>query len=380
MLIAHLLYRLDIGGLETVVVNLIDNLPAADFQHVVISLTDCRGEFKQRIKNPDVTLYQLEKKAGKDLLVWWRLWRLLRRLRPDLLHSCNLAAMEGVVAATLAGVPVKIHAEHGRDSYDLDGSNAKYLLLRRMLMPFIDYVVPVSRDLESWLQNRVGVSPFKIKKIVNGIRCDLPPRSGARKSLLVEKNMVPASSFVIGTVGRLWPVKDQANLLRGFAALLDLCDGEQKQRLQLLLIGDGPERAQLAALAQKLGIVDKIMITGWRDDVPRLLRALDLFVLPSLAEGTPLTILEAMAAGLPVVATDVGGVADLVVAGKTGTLVPASDHKALAEAMNGYFTDPEIASLHGLAGERRYRENFTLQRMVQQYEELFNDSLLQKTK
>ena len=369
MLIAHLLYRLDIGGLETVVVNLINHLPAERFHHVVISLTEC-SDFKKRINHPNVTFYQFDKKEGKDPAVWWRLWRLLQQIKPDILHTCNLATLEGVIPARLAGIPLVIHAEHGRDAYDLDGSNWKYLLLRRLLIPFVDYVVPVSEDLAQWLENRVKVPEGKIKKIINGIDSPLPPRSYDSRSPLPDPGFAPAETLIIGTVGRLWPVKDQANLLLAFAHLLTLLD-EEKKLLRLVLIGDGPQRAELEALAQELNIHEQLWISGWRDDVAQLLRGVDIFALPSLAEGTPLTILEAMAAGLPVVATQVGGVADLVIDGVTGALVPAADHQALAQALFTYIKDPALAPAQGRAGYERYAQKFTLERMVEQYKDLF---------
>jgi sugar transferase (PEP-CTERM/EpsH1 system associated) len=376
VVVVHLLYRLDVGGLETVVVNLINHLPPEQYRHVVVSLTQC-SDFKERIHHPGVTFYELNKKEGKDWAVWGRLWRLLRQLKPDILHTCNLAALEGVVPARLAGVPVVIHAEHGRDGYDLDGSNWKYLLLRRLLLPLVDRVIPVSEDLKQWLCNRVHVPESKIQKIINGIDSPLPPRTQEKFQELIDPQFAPPGSFIIATVGRLWPVKDQANLLHAFAHLLTLV-GEEKKGLRLVLVGDGPQRGELEQLAQTLQIEEKLWISGWRKDVPELLRAVNLFALPSLAEGTPLTILEAMAAGLPVVATQVGGVEDLVIGGETGSLVPAQKPQALALALLSYVKEPKLARLHGLAGRDRYENKFTLEQMVHHYNELFEGCLRQK--
>ncbi len=377
MLIAHLIHRLDIGGMETVVVNILNHLPKAHFRHAVISLTDCT-DFKDRIKHPDVTFHQLDKKAGKDPMVWVRLWKLLRRLKPEVLHTCNLAALEGALPARLAGVPVVIHAEHGRDDYDLDGSNRKYLLLRQLLIPLVDHVVPVSGDLERWLVNRVRVNPTKIRKIVNGIDSPLPPRTYPDPAPAGESEAAAINSwFMIGTVGRLWPVKDQANLLKAFARLLAMVEGD-KDWLRLVLVGDGPERANIEALGAELGITSQLWISGWRDDVPQLLRGFDVFALPSQAEGTPLTILEAMAAGLPVVATRVGGVADMVIDGDTGALVEPGDPEGLALALLRYVRNPSMAPRHGASGRALYEEKFTLQRMVERYESLFTESVSRK--
>ncbi len=376
MLVAHILYRLDVGGLETVVVNLINHLPRDRFRHAVICLTSC-GTFSERIDHPDVSFHAMNKMEGKDPNIWFQMWRLLRRLKPDIVHSCNLAAMESVLPAAFAGVPVAIHAEHGRDTYDLDGSNRKYLLLRQMLTPFIDCFVPVSRDLEAWLIKRVRVPENKIRLIVNGI--DLvghPPREGPREPLPRE-GFAPQGTFVIGSVGRLWAVKDQANLIRAFAHLnRRLAHG--REVLRLVLIGDGPQRSLIEQLAEELEVAEQLWITGWRDDVPTLLRGLDLMVNPSLAEGTPLTILEAMAVGLPVVATRVGGVADLVIEGESGCLAPPGDSEALAWAMAGYLLDPANVARHGAVGRKRAEELFNLQRMVAEYQELFETWLASK--
>ncbi|MBF0357176.1 MAG: TIGR03088 family PEP-CTERM/XrtA system glycosyltransferase [Magnetococcales bacterium] len=373
MLVVHLLYRFDIGGLETVVVNLINRLPADEFSHVVISLTEC-SNFKERIKDSTVAVYQLEKKEGKDIAVWWRLWKLLKKINPDILHTCNLSALEGVIPARLAGVPVVIHAEHGRDGYDLDGSNKKYLLLRRLLLPFVDRVVPVSEDLALWLERVVRVPKGKIKKIINSIDSQLPPRSKAQRLPLPDQKFANEDSFIIGTVGRLWPVKDQGNLLKAFAQLKVMA-GEGGRRLRLILVGDGPQRAELERLADQLGITKQLWITGWREDVSQLLRGMDVFALPSMAEGTPLTILEAMAAGLPVVATQVGGVAEMVVPGKTGLLVAPQNHQDLALALYSYVNNPDLAPIHGAAGRELFLQKFSLEQMVHQYKILFIGSL-----
>ncbi|MBF0381923.1 MAG: TIGR03088 family PEP-CTERM/XrtA system glycosyltransferase [Magnetococcales bacterium] len=379
MLIVHLVYRLDIGGLETVVVNLINHLPPEEFRHVVISLTQ-NSNFKERITVANVDFYQLNKKAGKDLMVWWRLWRLLRQLKPDILHTCNLAALEGVVPARLAGVPVVIHAEHGRDGYDLDGSNKKYLLLRRLLTPFVDHIIAVSEDLAQWLATKVKVDPNKINLIINGIESTLPAKNSKQPATLAtspDPRFNSSNSFVIGTVGRLWPVKDQSNLIKAFHHLLTL-DGVDGRGLRLVIVGDGPQRLELEQLAKELGIDGQLWITGWRDDVGQFLHGMDLFALPSQAEGTPLTIIEAMAAALPVVATAVGGVDKLVIDGKTGSLVPPRNHQKMAQALHCYVNDANLGVVQGEAARELYLQKYTLEQMVHQYKCLFKNSLADK--
>ena len=177
---------------------------------------------------------------------------------------------------------------------------------------------------------------------------------------------------MVGTVGRLWPVKDHGNLIRAFALLVQKT---AHPGLRLVIVGDGPQAKTLHTLATTLGVADRLWITGWHDDVPNLLRGMDLFVLSSLAEGTPLTILEAMATGLPVVSSRVGGVADLVANGHTGQLCPPADAEALAEAMAGYVKNPEKTRIHGTAGRKTAEERFAVERMVAEYQTLFEQAL-----
>ncbi len=374
IVIAHVLYRLDIGGLESVIMNLVNLLPPERFEHAVISLTICT-DFQHRFHHPAVTFHSLHKQEGKDWMVWVRLWRLLRRLRPDLLHTCNLAAMEAVIPAWLAGVGFACHAEHGRDSYDPDGTKFKYLLLRRLLTPFVDRFIPVSRDLEGWLRDKVKVPEAKINCIINGVSLPEQSRLAGRVDL-PKGDFAPSSAFVIGTVGRMWPIKDHLNLVHGFARL---CQQEPEWLLRLVIVGDGPQRPEVERLIEQLGLSGRVWITGWREDVTELMLGFDLFVLSSQAEGTPLTILEAMAAGLPVVSTRVGGVADLVVHQQTGYLVPAGDAEELASAMH-YYLDPVVAASHGAAGRARIREHFSIHSMVEAYRLVFEKPWLRKIK
>ncbi|MBF0109906.1 MAG: TIGR03088 family PEP-CTERM/XrtA system glycosyltransferase [Magnetococcales bacterium] len=376
MRIVHLLHRLDVGGLETVVVNLIDRLPRDRFEHHVVALTRCTS-FKNRIDNPQVRFYELNKKEGKDWIVWFNLWKLLRRIQPDLVHTFNIGAIEGVIPAWFAGRPVTIHAEHGRDSSDPDGENKKYIFLRRFLHPWIDRFVAVSRDLDTWLTNRVGIPAAKVRRIENGIDTSLH-HPGPRTSLPLDLPPLPAGNrYVIGSVGRLWPIKDQATLVRAMARL-GQHDRSLFERCHLVLIGDGPNRGELERLARETGIADRMWITGWRDDVPRLLHCLDLFVLPSLAEGTPLTLLEAMACQKPVIATRVGGVADLLQDGLNGTLVPPADPEALSLAIRRHLDHPAWSQTLANKGRIRVQRHHALDAMVESYRILFQNSLLQK--
>jgi sugar transferase (PEP-CTERM/EpsH1 system associated) len=371
-LVAHLIYRLDIGGLETLLVDAINRMPAHQYRHAVICLTDYT-EFAQRITRPGVELYALHKPPGLELGTHKRLFKLLRTMRPDVLHTYNLGTIEYHATALLAGVPVRVHAEHGRDASDPHGVNRKHNLLRRLLVPAIDRYVPVSRDLARWLRGTVGIPQSKIELIDNGVDTErFRPATEAADEAWNAPN-----AFVIGSVGRLQDVKDQATLIDAFARLASMLP-EQRDRLRLVLVGDGPLRARLAQQIADAGLQDCAWLPGARSDVAPVMRSFSLFALSSIAEGTPVTMLEAMASGLPVVSTAVGGIPDLVQDGASGALVPPGDPQRLAEALATYVLDAERTRSHGTAGRARIEQQYSVSAMLAHYVALYDG--LRKTK
>jgi len=167
-LIAHVVYRFDIGGLENGVVNLINHLPVEAYRHVVIALTEVT-DFRQRITRPDVECIALDKPPGQTFKLYPRLYRLFRELRPAIVHTRNLAALECTVPAWAAGVPVRIHGEHGREGSDLDGSSRKYRWIRRAYRPFVSRYIALSQELAGYLRDSVGVEAQRLERIYNGV-------------------------------------------------------------------------------------------------------------------------------------------------------------------------------------------------------------------
>lgn len=371
-LIVHVIYRLDFGGLENGLVNLINGLPEDRYRHVVVSLTDATT-FRQRIERDDVQVVTLHKRPGIRPDLYFTLWRLFRRLRPAIVHSRNLAALEAQLPAGLAGVPVRIHGEHGWDVEDLHGTDRKRRWIRRRLRPWVHRYVALSRHIREYLQQQIQVSSDRIVQIYNGVDVHRFTPSAHRASLPETAPGTPGR-FVVGTVGRLQAVKDQQLLIRAVSALVARRP-DLRERLYLVVVGDGPEREALNALIAEGGIRGQVWMTGSRDDVPDLMRAMDLFVLPSLAEGICNTVLEAMACGRPVIATAVGGNPELLEPGVTGELVPAGEPEALADAIEVYADDPERARRHGLAARQRAETAFSLDAMVAGYQALYDELL-----
>ncbi|MDX1655834.1 MAG: TIGR03088 family PEP-CTERM/XrtA system glycosyltransferase [Candidatus Competibacteraceae bacterium] len=369
----HLIYRLDVGGLENGLVNLINALPVDRYRHAIVCMDDFT-DFRRRIHRPDLEVYALHKRPGQDWGLYLRLWRLLRRLKPAIVHSRNLATLEGQLPAALAGVGIRIHGEHGWDVWDPGGARRRYRLLRRLYRPLIGHYIALSGELEDYLHRHIGVSHDRISRICNGVDSErFYPAPAGRASLPLE-GFAPPDALVIGTVGRMQAVKDQLTLVRAFIRLLERLPA---QRLRLVLVGDGPLKSQADALLRQAGVRELAWLAGSRDDVPELLRGLDLFVLPSLAEGISNTILEAMASGLPVVATRVGGNEELVVEGQTGRLVPTGDPQALTEALACYLEQPAQRRAHAQAARRRVESLYSLAAMTEAYRQLY-DRLLER--
>jgi sugar transferase (PEP-CTERM/EpsH1 system associated) len=366
-LVLHVVYRFDVGGLENGVVNLIDRMPA--WRHAVLALTEVTT-FAERVQRRDVEFLALGKGLGHAYSLYPVIWRTIRRLRPAVVHSRNLAALEAQLPAWAAGVPLRVHGEHGRDVEDLDGRSRKHRWVRRLYRPFVSRYVALSRDLADYLVAGVGVPADRVVQIVNGVDSQrFRPAFGGRPP-------IPGCPFVgdelwlVGSVGRMQTVKNQTLLTRAFVRLLQI-DPALRTRARLVLVGDGPLRQECLALLRAADADHLGWVPGAREDVPEVMRGLDCFVLPSLAEGVSNTILEAMATGLPVVATAVGGNPELVEAGRTGELVPAGEVEAMAQAMLKLARDPATAARYGRAARAEVERRFSLQAMVAAYQGVY---------
>ncbi|MGH7393972.1 MAG: glycosyltransferase, partial [Candidatus Rokuibacteriota bacterium] len=233
--VVHVVHSLGVGGLENGVVNLVTG-PRSGIRHSIVCLT-VAGSFRQRVE-PGVAVLELGKRPGHDVRSVLRLAALLRRLRPDVVHSRNWATFDAVVAARLARVPVIVHGEHGRDIADPDGRHPLRNRWRRLLSPLVTRFVTVSDDLRRWLIAIVGIPQAKVTVICNGVDTDrfAPADPGEMRAALG----LPREGTLVGTVGRLDPVKDQAGLIRAFAGL-----AREHADVRLIVAGDGPCRADL---------------------------------------------------------------------------------------------------------------------------------------
>lgn len=373
-LIVHVMHRFDIGGLENGIVNLVNRLAPERFRHAVIALTEVT-DFRRRVERDDVQFISMHKPPGQGLWLMPRMRQVFRELRPSIVHTRNLAALEMALPAALAGVPIRIHGEHGWDASDPDGSSRKFRFVRRAYRPFVHQYVALSRHLERYLVDRVGIVNDRIAQIYNGVdtRRFRPTEEGGR-AVISGSPFAQSDLWLVGTVGRLQVVKDQVLLARAFVRAIELAPAA-RARLRLVIAGDGPLRDAVQQVLQNGGVEGLAWLAGERNDVPELLRGLNAFVLPSLAEGISNTILEAMATALPIVATNVGGNAELLEDHRTGRLVRAGTVDTMASALLDDFEHPEDARGRGRAARIDVERRFSLDAMVAAYADLYERTL-----
>lgn len=375
-LIAHVLYRFDTGGLENGVVNLINRLPPERFRHAVIALTEIT-EFSRRIQRDDVQLIALSKPPGQGFRMFPRMRSLLREMQPAIVHTRNLGALEMSVPAAWAGVPVRIHGEHGWDANDPEGRSRKYRLMRRAYRPFVHRYVALSRHLERYLVDHVGVARERISQLCNGVDAQrFRPRDGNDRGAIEASPFSSPAFWLVGTVGRLSAVKDQVMLAQAFVRALAI-EPAARERMRLVIAGDGPLRPRIEQVLDDGNARNLAWLAGDRKDVPEIMRGLDAFALPSLAEGISNTILEAMATALPVIATTVGGNVELLSDGVTGKLVPPRDADTMAHALLADYRAPETARERGRRARLEVERRYTLDGMVAAYGDLYEKLLAQ---
>jgi glycosyltransferase involved in cell wall biosynthesis len=322
--------------------------------------TEVVAEEKSRLESDGVTVMALDRDSSWSLAPWASLYRLLRRERIDVVHShMPRASVPGTVLARLARVPVVISHEHG--SVLEGGKHVRKFLDRNVVARWSDLMLAVSESDRTNLIERERIPADRIRVFRHGIPLSQP--SGD-----VRLQLAPAGVPLVGAVGRLFPVKGYDDLIRAVGVLK-----QRGRTVRCVIAGDGPDRQRLAALIAELGLAGDVELLGFRSDVPDLLRALDIAVLSSHSEGGPLAIIEYMGIGAPIVATEVGGVPEIIEDGVHGLLVRPHDPSAMAKAIERLLQDPELARRLGAQARQRQRAEFDIDITVRRLEDLYRE-------
>jgi glycosyltransferase involved in cell wall biosynthesis len=308
----------------------------------------------------------------KDLVALWKIYRLLRRGRFDLIHThTSKAGILGRFAARMAGVPHIVHTPHGQAFNGYAGRMLTniFLLLERWAATFTDRIIGLTdQEVRDNLERRIG-EPGQFVSIPSGIDLKrFERRNKAPADVKASLGLSP-SGVLIGSVGRLDPVKGHTYLIDAFGIL-----APRFPDLHLALVGDGELLSDLRSRTQHLGLTDRVLFLGWREDVPDLLHAFDLFVFPSLSEGMGRGLVEAMASRLPIVATRVCSIPEVLADGEAGYLVEPADSLSLACGIETLLRDPELQDRLAKAARERAR-NYSVETMLQRIEAVYQSFL-----
>jgi glycosyltransferase involved in cell wall biosynthesis len=372
--VAFVVNNLDVGGLEKVVVSLINNLDRERFRPYLICL-DGAGKMAADVDLPDESRLVLERKQGirlpivglsADPSVFHRIRRFVRANRIDVLHAHNIGPLIYAGVATrlipMRRRPRVVYSDHNQ-LFSMSTARARRI---RWYLKLADEVVAVSEDLQRTLIERLQASPQRVRVLYNGVdgkRFALTDRNKVRRELGITDG-----EFVVGSAVVLHEYKGIAYLLDAAPAVL-----AQAPATRFVIAGDGPVRATLEAKARALGLGDRVMFIGHRNDVPDVVSSFDVYVLPSVAEGLPLALLEALATGNPIVCTRVGGCPEIVEDGVNGFLVPPRDSSALSAGILRLRADPEFRAAIRERNLKKFSERFTLRTMVDAHARLFGD-------
>jgi glycosyltransferase involved in cell wall biosynthesis len=347
--VMHVIARLNIGGAALYVIQLTSSLAEPGYRSQLVCGLVGKSEgdmqYVADAKHSPVTIMPSlgrEISPVGDLATVYKLWRLMRRERPDVVHTHTAkAGFVGRLAAWLAGVPVIVHTFHGHvfAGYFGPAKTRLFLTLERLCARLSTTIVTLSDSLKRELIEVYHITqPDHVAVIELGFElgglAQLPRHQGAFRA----QHELPADAPLVGIVGRLVPIKNHDLFLQAARRVLERLPGTY-----FAIVGDGERREALAALARSLGIDRRVRFTGWITDVLPVYSALDALVLSSNNEGLPVSLIEALAAGVPVVATAVGGVTDLLEGGRLGAIVPPDNAGALADAIIAALTDPARA-------------------------------------
>lgn len=359
MRIVQVVLSLDVGGQERLLLRMAQAFHERGHHVDVVTLT-AGGALRSELGS--IPSHEVVKKGGLDATLYTRLYRLFRKLRPDVVHTHNSVPLEyAAPAARLARVRRTVHTKHGHIAYSKSA-----LQLARVATRFVDRFVAVSDDTAVTAARYENPSKKRLSVIENGIPLGkFAPDAGARAAIRAELG-IPPDAVVIGSVGRLVEEKDYPLLVRAMAPLLS-------DRVRLVIVGGGMTRPAIEKAIEEAVPEDKrafAMLAGERRDVSRVLTAYDVFALSSHAEGLPLAIPEAMASGLPVVATAVGGIPGIVPEA-TGTLVPHGKPDVLRAAIERIAFDPDARAKMGKAARDYALGRFAEERMLDRYLALY---------
>lgn len=366
--VMQIVNSLDIGGAERVAVNIATHLDPERFHSFVLTL-EGTGPFSSIVEDRNIPLCSLHKKPGARPEVFFGIARQVRKERIDIVTTHNYGPLfYGAPGARMGGCGRLVHVDHNR----LLCAARRYPVPQKILSLLAYRVIAVSREIQQNLMMIEGISPWRIMTIANGIDESLFAAPVDAPGLKVRLG-IPENRIVIGTGARLVREKGLEHLLDA-AALL----ARTRDDFAMVIVGDGPLKQDLERKARANGLHGRVSFLGARMDVHQIVRLFDIFVLPSLSEGLPLSLLEAMAASRAIVASRVGGIPEVIDHGLSGLLVNPGSAGPLAGALERFMDNPGHRAACGEQARKKFEQRHSARAMAASYARLYERMMHQR--
>jgi len=356
----HLTFDMHIGGTEQVIKNIVEATDKTKFNTSILCIESPIGPFGEILSKQGYQVDSISRKEGFDVKLIFQIRKYVIQHKIDVLHCHQYTPwVYGVLASIFTGTKV-IFTEHGRFYPDRSSWKRKYI--NPFLVRLTDHITAISKATRQALVDYEYIPASKIDVIYNGI-AEL--ESNITKSQQLRKKLsIPEDSLILGTISRLDPIKNHRLLISSFAKI-------QHPELILLIVGDGEIRSNLENLVKQLGISEKVIFTGFQTTPVDYLQLMDIFLLPSLSEGTSMTLLEAMSLSKACIVTDVGGNPEIIEDNVSGLVTPSDDEKRLITACDLLLKDSKLRKKLGDAGRAQFEERFTVQSMLKNYQDIY---------
>lgn len=364
--ILHITFDMEMGGAEQVIRQLIENSNTEVFDSSVLCLDNKVGVIGQELQKQGVNNFAYNRQPGLDLTLVKQLRAYIREQKVSVLHCHQYTPYVYGLLASFGTKAKVLFTEHGR--FYPDGYKWKRYILNPFLSFYTDVIVSISKATADALVQYENFPKRKIQVIYNGIKDGNLKLSTNEIANLKKSLGITEQDIVFGTISRLDPIKNQMMMITAF---------EQVHKMnplsKLLIIGDGPVRQDLERHVAELKLDDSVIFTGFIVNPQRYFCLMDIFLLPSLSEGTSMTLLEAMAFSIPCIVTDVGGNPEIIIHNESGLVVPNNDSQSLAKAMILLMSDKNLAMSLGQNGKQRYQATFTIEQMVNAYQTIYQE-------
>ncbi|WNC72545.1 glycosyltransferase [Thalassotalea psychrophila] len=362
--ILHVTFDMCIGGTEQVIKNIIQGCDNSQFEMAILCIESPLGPFAKELQENGITIFELNRKPGFDVNLIFRIRDIIKNHNFNLLHCHQYSPwVYGACAAILTKSQV-IFTEHGR--FYPEKSSFKRKLVNPLLNIITAQITAISNATKQALVVHEGIREKNIKVIYNGIKpikVDSANAKALRQSLKIDDKQT-----VLGTVARLDPIKNHIMMLKAFSQLL-----KTHPNTILLIVGDGEEKANLTKLSRQLKINNKVFFTGYIEQPNDHIGIMDIFLLSSYSEGTPITLLEALSIGKPCVVTDVGGNPEIIHHDINGLICASNDHINFAESICAIVDDPDKYSKYSTLGKERFKRSFSIKTMADAYEYFYSN-------